>query len=136
MRIRRGIAAAIGGLLVATAIGSRGADWPEFRGPGGRGVAAGERIRSAWSETEGIAWKADLPGRSASSPILVGDLVVTTASSGAKQDRLHVIALDRTTGKRRWERTLWATGRTLCHPTSAVAAGTPATDGERIVALF
>ena len=136
MRIRGVFAAALGGLVVAAAADSRGADWLEFRGPGGRGVAAGERIRSAWSETEGIAWKADLPGKSASSPILVGDLVVTTASSGAKQDRLHVIALDRTTGKRRWERTLWATGRTLCHPTSAVAAGTPASDGERIVALY
>jgi len=61
---------------------------------------------------------------------------VTTASSGARQERLHVVALERATGKRRWERTFWATGRTLCHPTSAVAAGTPASDGTRIVALF
>ena len=63
--------------------GLRAADWPEFRGPGGRGVAAGEAIRTAWSEREGIAWKAELPGRSAASPIVVGDLVVTTASSVA-----------------------------------------------------
>ena len=121
---------------LAASVPSRAADWPEFRGPGGRGVAAGETIRTAWSETEGIAWKTDLPGRSASSPIVVGELVVTTASSGSRQDRLHVIALDRATGRRRWERTIWATGRTLCHPTSAVAAGTPASDGRRIVALF
>jgi outer membrane protein assembly factor BamB len=112
------------------------ADWREFRGPAGLGVAADQRIRETWSETEGISWRADLPGRSASSPIVVGDLVVTTASSGARQNQLHVIALDRETGKRRWERTFWATGRTLCHPTSAVAANTPASDGERIVALF
>lgn len=123
------------GLLAAPA-GLRGDDWPEFHGPGGRGVAANAAIRTTWSETEGIAWKADLPGRSTSSPIVVGDLVVTTASSGAKQDRLHVIALDKATGKPRWERNFWATGRTLCHPTSAVAAGTPASDGKRIVALY
>ena len=122
--------------MVAGPGGLRGEDWPEFRGPGGRGVAAGQAIRSVWSETEGIAWKADLPGRSTSSPIVVGDLVITTASSGAKQDRLHVLALDRATGRRRWERVFWATGRTLCHSTSAVAAGTPASDGQRIVALF
>jgi len=127
--------AAAWSLLVA-ADGGRAAEWPEFRGPGGRGVAAGEAIRTAWSAAEGIAWKADLPGRSAASPIVVGDLVVTTASSGARQDRLHVIALDKATGKRRWERVFWATGRTLCHPTSAVAAGTPASDGKRIVALY
>lgn len=124
------------GAIVAATAGAWGADWPEFRGPGGRGVAAGEAIRPTWSEAEGIAWKTDLPGRSAASPIVVGDLVVTTASSGARQDRLHVIALDKATGRRRWERTFWATGRTLCHPTSAVAAGTPASDGEKIVALF
>lgn len=134
MRSMLALAVVIG--MVAGPGGLRGEDWPEFRGPGGRGVAAGQAIRSVWSETEGIAWKADLPGRSTSSPIVVGDLVLTTASSGAKQDRLHVIALDRATGRRRWERVFWATGRTLCHSTSAVAAGTPASDGQRIVALF
>jgi outer membrane protein assembly factor BamB len=136
MAMRDVVVAAACGVMVAAAATGRAADWLEFRGADGRGVAAGETIRTAWSEAEGVAWKADLPGRSASSPIVVGDLVVTTASSGARQDRLHVIALDRATGRRRWERTLWATGRTLCHPTSAVAAGTPASDGERIVALF
>jgi len=127
--------AAAAGLVLAGAAALAG-DWAEFRGPGGRGVAAGESIRTNWSETEGIAWKAELPGRSAAGPIVVGDLVVTTASSGPKQDRLHVIALDRETGEQRWERIFWATGRTLCHPSSAVAAGTPASDGSRIVALF
>ena len=113
------------------------ADWPEFRGPGGRGLAAGEAaIRTTWSAEEGIAWKADLRGRGVSSPIVVGDLVVVTSSSGPRQERLHVIALDKATGEQRWERIFWATGRTLCHSTSAVAAGTPASDGERIVALF
>jgi outer membrane protein assembly factor BamB len=136
MSARVRFAASLLGLALAAADGAVAGDWPEFRGPGGRGVAAGEAIRTVWTETEGIAWKADLPGRSASSPIVVGDLVVTTASSGGRQDRLHVIAIDRATGQRRWERTLWATGRTLCHPTSAVAANTPASDGERIVALF
>lgn len=112
------------------------ADWREFRGDDGRGVAADATIRTAWSEAEGVAWKADLPGRGASSPIVVGDLVVVTASSGAKQDLLHVLAFDKASGKPRWHRTFWAAGRTLCHPTSAVAAGTPASDGRRIVAFY
>ncbi|MEI6256533.1 MAG: PQQ-binding-like beta-propeller repeat protein [Planctomycetota bacterium] len=111
------------------------ADWPEFLGPLGRGVAT-EAIRMRWSEAEGIAWKADLPGRGVSSPIVVGDLVVVTASSGARQDRLHILALDRQTGRTAWHRQFWATGRTFAHSTSAVAAGTPASDGKRIVALF
>jgi outer membrane protein assembly factor BamB len=112
------------------------ADWPEFRGPDGRGVAPPQPIRLRWSESEGIAWTAELPGRGASSPIVVGDLVVVTASSGARQDQLHVIALDKASGRVRWHRRFWATGRTLVHPTSAVAAGTPASDGQRIIALY
>jgi outer membrane protein assembly factor BamB len=110
-------------------------DWLEFLGPQGGGVVR-DAIRRSWSPTEGIAWKIDLPGKGASSPIVVGDMVVVTASSGPRENRLHVIACDVATGARRWERIFWATGRTLCHPTSAVAAGTPASDGTRIVALF
>lgn len=124
-------------LAVAAAgtLAHAGDDWPEFRGPLGRGVAAGP-IRRAWTEHEGIAWTTALPGRGASSPIVVGDLVVVTASSGHRQDRLHVIACDVETGNVRWHRVFWAAGRTLCHPTTAVAANTPASDGRRIIALF
>jgi outer membrane protein assembly factor BamB len=121
----------VGNGLLATARG----DWPEFLGPGGRGVAT-ESVRSRWSEDDGIAWKTDLPGRGASSPIVIGDVVVVTAASGPRQDRLHVVALDADSGQVRWRRTFQATGRTLCHPTSSVAAPTPAAADGRIVALF
>ena len=121
--------------LCLTAAGSA-ADWLEFRGPLGRGVAHDQTIRTHWSAADGIAWKADLTGRGTSSPIVVGDLVVLTASSGPRHDRLHILAVDRNTGRQRWQRTFWATGRTFCHPTSTIAAGTPASDGTRIVALF
>jgi len=123
-------------IMLLWSFSSNAADWPEFLGPRGRGVAVDQPIRTTWSETDGIAWKAELPGRGASSPIVVGDLVVVTASSGARQDQLHIVALDKATGRIVWHRRLWATGRTLVHPTSAVAAGTPASDGQRIVALY
>lgn len=117
---RRAFCAAVAcstALCVVAAAGA--ADWLEFRGPLGRAIAADQPIRTRWSADDGIAWKADLPGRA--------------ASSGARQDRLHILALDRNTGRVRWHRTFWATDRTLCHPTSAIAAGTPASDGTRII---
>ena len=123
----------LGCAVVASA--ALAADWPEFLGPGGRGVAAGP-IRSSWSEREGIAWKHDLPGHGNSSPIVVGDLVVVTACSGSRQDLLHVIACDVRSGAVRWQRTFWATGQTGCQGQTSVAAPTPASDGERIVAFF
>jgi outer membrane protein assembly factor BamB len=89
-----------------------------------------------WSETEGIRWRVDLPGRGLSSPIISGERVYLTACTGVNQDRLHVLCYDAATGSRRWERQFWATGLTGCHPKTCMAAPTAATDGERVYALF
>jgi outer membrane protein assembly factor BamB len=118
-----------------------GADWRQFRGPDARGVAASESLPLTWSEEENgdrenIAWKIELPGRGPSSPIVVAGRVVVTCSSGVHQDRLHVLCVDAATGARLWHRQFWATGRTLCHPTSANAAPTPSSDGQRIFAFY
>jgi outer membrane protein assembly factor BamB len=114
------------------------ADWRQFRGDDTNGVAIGESLPTDWNEGgDGkIAWRVDLPGRGVSSPIVVGNLAIVTASSGFKQDRLRVLAFDIRTGEKRWERQIWATGRTLCHPTMAVAAPSPASDGQRVVAFY
>ena len=112
------------------------ADWPQFRGPHSNSVTHGAQPPATWSETENIAWKAPLPGRGPSSPIVIGDRVVVTCSSGFKQDRLHVLCFDTRSGKRLWDRQFWATGRTITHPTSANAAPTPASDGKLIFAFY
>lgn len=125
------------GAILGSATGAATAgEWLGFRGGDGSGVATDTVVRRTWSEAEGIAWKVDLPGRSVSSPIVVGDLVIATTSSGPKQDQLHIVAVDRESGAIRWDRVFQATGRTLCHPTSAVAACTPVSDGQRIVAFY
>jgi outer membrane protein assembly factor BamB len=113
------------------------ADWLQFRG-GDAGGALETSLPIAWDAESGenIAWKAPLNGKGVSGPIVVAGKVFLTASSGFKQDRLHVMCFDAATGKPAWERQFWATGRTLCHPTSAVAAPTPASDGRRIFAFF
>ncbi|MGB6043550.1 MAG: hypothetical protein WBF93_10375, partial [Pirellulales bacterium] len=37
--------------------------WPQFRGPGSRGVAeGGNQPPDRWSATENVAWKRDIPG--------------------------------------------------------------------------
>ena len=49
-------------------------DWPAWRGPTRDGIAAaGQNPPIQWSETEGILWKAPVPGRGHGSPIVVGD---------------------------------------------------------------
>jgi outer membrane protein assembly factor BamB len=68
--------------------------------------------------------------------VVAGRRAFVTASSGFNQDRLHVLCIDTATGKKLWERQFWATGNTLCHPKTAMAAPTPVTDGQRVFALF
>jgi outer membrane protein assembly factor BamB len=111
------------------------ADWPQFRGTDGNGIASALLLPDP-IDTNSIAWAADLPGRGLSSPIIIGDRVFVTCSSGPKQDRLHVICFNAKDGSKRWERQFWATGRTMCHEKTCVAAPTPASDGERIFAIF
>lgn len=113
-----------------------GADWRQFRGTDGSSVVGDGELPTQWSETSNVAWKADLPGKGVSGPIVVGDRVIVTASSGYREGRLHVLCFEAASGKKLWDRQFWATGRTLCHPTSAVAAPTPASDGKFIYAFF
>ncbi len=124
-------------LIVATWLQSaRAGDWRQFRGNDCNGVAETTNLPTHWSETENVAWKAEVPGKGPSSPIVVAGHVIVTSSSGAKQDRLHVLSFSTSSGKLEWERQFWATGRTMCQLMTAVAAPTPASDGQRIFALF
>ncbi len=127
-------------LLIAISVLARPVDaqWRQFRGTDNRSVSQETGLPARFdAETgENVAWKAPLPGRGASGPIVVGDRVLVTASGGARQDRLHVLCFDAATGHRLWHRQLWATGSTMVNPFTAVAAPTPASDGERVYAFF
>jgi outer membrane protein assembly factor BamB len=112
------------------------AEWPQFRGPNSSGVSAEKGLATKWTGTENVRWKADLPGRGLSCPVIAGGKVYVTACSGYQQDRLHVLCFDAATGKKLWERQAWGTGSTMCHPTTCMAAPTPAADSEGVCALF
>jgi outer membrane protein assembly factor BamB len=44
------------------------ADWPQFRGPGGSGIAMDRGLPVTWSADNNVAWKVALPGPGASAP--------------------------------------------------------------------
>ena len=115
---------------------AQGGDWRQFRGNESNGLGDDILPPTKFSENENVAWKASLPGKGLSSPIVVGDRVFVTASSGFRDDRLHVLAFDAKDGRQLWDRQFTATGRTMHHAKSPVAASTPASDGQRIFALY
>jgi outer membrane protein assembly factor BamB len=129
-------------VLSTSTVASAG-DWSQFRGADNKGRAAEAKLppdnfqlKSDAGEAKNVAWSVDLPARGVSGPIVVGDRVFVTGASGPKQDRLHVICYSAADGRTLWHRQFWATGRTVCHPTSSVAANTPASDGSRVFAFF
>jgi len=123
-------------LAVGLVVIAGGADWRQFRGNDSSGVAADARPPVVWGDTENVAWKVKLDGRGLSGPIIVGDRVFLTSCTGFRQDRLQVLCFDSRTGRQRWKRTFWATGRTQCHAKMCVATPTPASDGKSIVAFY
>jgi len=80
------------------------ADWPEFRGPGGMGLASAPGdtnkvgISLHWSETENVKWKTAIPHRGWSTPVVMeGKVWLTTATPEGHE--FFVICVDADTGQ-------------------------------------
>jgi outer membrane protein assembly factor BamB len=113
----------------------RADEWLEFRGVGGASRVKEGSLPVELSAAD-VRWSVDLPGRGLSGVLVVGDRAFVTTSEGPTQDRLHLVCLSASTGKILWDRQVWATGRTMCHPKTSVAAPTPCSDGKHVYAIF
>ena len=135
------------------------ATWPSFRGPQASGVSDGQNLPDRWDAQKGenILWRAPVPGLAHSSPVVWGDYLFVTsavssdpgatfrpglygdgdASKDTSPHRWVLYALDKRTGKIRWERVA-RQGPPVDrrHIKSTYANSTPATDGRVVVAWF
>ena len=123
-------------LVPTLALAEPNREWRQFRGPAGSAVLDHSTLPTNLDLPRHLAWKAPLPGRGLSSPIVVGDRVFVSSASGVNQDRLHIRCHSADSGELIWERQFWATGRTNCHDKTSVAGPTPASDGERLFVSF
>lgn len=57
---------------------ARAAEWPRFRGPASNPISENPRLPESWSKTANIAWRAELPGRGWSSPVVTGGKIFLT----------------------------------------------------------
>jgi len=106
-------------------------DWPWWRGPALDGHAAPQSPPIAWSETENVAWKADVPGRGHGTPsVWDSRIFVPTADEAAETKRL--LCYDRATGEQLWDTTLHSGGFMHMHKKNSQASATPACDGQRV----
>lgn len=127
------IALAALGLIGLTARAGEPLAWPQFRGPGGSGVAQSQKPPVEVGPDRNVKWKVPCPG-GLSSPIVAGAKLVVTAFEDGK---LYTIAYDRTDGKEAWRRQAPAKKiESYFKKAGSPAQPTPATDGQRIVAYF
>lgn len=100
-------------LLLAVVAGTSalGADWMQFRGPGGLGTSDEKGLPVTWSAKENIVWRTEMPGPGTSCPIVVGKRVYITAYSGyglvpdeGDESKLmrHLLCIDREKGTILW----------------------------------
>jgi len=70
--------AAVSGVWIYAQVPSQ-AHWPQWRGPFFSGMAVGD-APTVWSDTSNIKWKADIPGRGHSTPVIWGDRIFLTTA--------------------------------------------------------
>lgn len=130
--IRRVACLAVVSVFLLPGAGTAYAQWSQFRGPNGSGVAPGVGYPVAFSPTSNVVWKAAIPfGQS--SPVLAGNHLYLTASAG---DQLVTICLDATTGRELWRRQMKRARAQQVYKANDPASPTPAADDEGVVAFF
>jgi outer membrane protein assembly factor BamB len=150
---------AYGLALFAASAPRPGKDWPQFRGISAHGIAEGFSLPPDWDMASGknVAWKTDIPGLGHSSPVVWGDdIFLSTSISGKGDSSLRigmygdvkpvlddsehewiVYAIDKKTGKIRWQHTAHkGVPKIKRHTKATHANSTLATDGERVIAFF
>lgn len=98
---------------------ARGEDWPQFRGPGGRGFSETATPPIGFGPSSNLLWKVAIP-EGISSPIVSGERIFLTAPA-------ETIALDRKDGRILWRRPLGSEGN---------PRPTPVTDGKFVYVFF
>lgn len=133
-------------------------NWPEWRGPNSNGTAKGD-VPLEFSDTKNVAWKATIPGRGHSSPVIYGNKIfLTTATTTDGQDsaartaparggggagfgkeyHFVLMCLDIKSGKVLWQRTAkTAKPHEGYHAKyGSFASNSPVTDGKFVFASF
>lgn len=111
-------------------------DWPQWRGPQQDGVALKGNVPTSWSGEDNVVWKAPIPGRGHSSPIIVGEFIYLETADEQEQVQ-SVLCLKRSDGSQVWQTPVHrGQFETAMHPENSQASSTLTWDGRRLFALF
>lgn len=120
------------------------AQWPQFRGPSGNGLAVGTKDGSPllglplhWSETENIRWKTPIPHRGWSTPVVMEGLLWLTTATVDGHD-FFVIGIDADSGAIRFQEKLFHADQPepLGNPLNCYASPSPVVEPGRVYVHF
>ena len=117
-------------IFVACGTGYSQQDWPQWRGSNLDSVAEGKVVGKLDESTK--LWRAELPGSGGSSPIVVGDRVITTSIDG---DALVVLCFDAANGKQLWRKQVDGKNRKSRDGANG-ASNSPSSDGKHVWTMF
>lgn len=139
MRVRFGFYVGMAKALAAFLVTGGAAfaqDWPQWRGPRGNGVAEPGEYPVVFSPTNGVLWRAPLPGKGSSTPVVWGDRVVLTSGVGeGTNGQDGVLCFELATGRQMWQVTL-GPQRPGKHRRGSGSCPSPVTDGKRVFVYF
>jgi outer membrane protein assembly factor BamB len=139
-------AAALTTAFVFPAIARAEEDWPTFRGPNQDGHSDAKNLPTEWSPEKNVVWKAALPGKAWSSPIvaegviyLTNAVAVTNVVDPHDARSLRVLALDAKTGAMIWDKEVFLVNDPAglgMHHKNSCASPTPIFEAGRIYAHY
>lgn len=131
------------------AMQTQATDWSRFRGSDGSASVSASNLPVEWSDEKNLAWKKELPGYGASTPILSSEKMILTYYSGygfgeqgEVRDKLkcHTLCIEKTGGKTIWDKSVAAAkverdyaGFVQQH---GYTSGSPVTDGKAVYSFF
>jgi len=108
-------------------------NWPQFRGPGGLGIAPdNQTYPTDLDVSRNLLWKLEVP-RGHSSPCIWGDNIFVTARSGKS---LETICIDRRNGTIKWRKSVEPETMERVEASNSHATPTPACNGKRVYVYF
>src|SRR5689334_9656748 len=119
--------------MVSMAATTAAQEWARFRGPNGTGIGHAPDLPAKITEAN-VHWKLALPGEGHSSPVLWGDRLFLTCSSG-DAGGISALCIDAKEGTIVWKRDFGLKPFTI-HDYNTFASATPTVDAERLYVVW
>ena len=121
---------AVCGLFLATPLLAE--NWGSWRGPTQNGVSNETDLPKTWSVDVNVQWRAELPGPAGATPVVWGDNIFLTSTSGSDL----VLLCFGTDGKQRWSRLIGQGNKDARGDEGNSASPSPITDGVHVWAFI